>query len=157
MTDNLLSLDHRVVVVAGAAGGGIGTTVTRMVAEAGATVIAVSRGKENLDDHIAPLIEQGLSIVPVAADVATELAVHRPGRALVLLSTFTSFPDMAQKQFPFFPGRWFVHTQMNNLSKIANVHCPVFVAHGTAVFIGLQTRSPMAFRDMIATVSGFNT
>jgi uncharacterized protein len=64
--------------------------------------------------------------------VATELAVHRPGRALVLLSTFTSFPDMAQQQFPFFPGRWFVHNQMNNLSKIAYVHCPVFVAHGTA-------------------------
>ena len=72
MVDNLLSLDRRVVVVAGAAGGGIGTTVTRMVAEAGATVIAVSRCRENLDDHIAPLIDQGLSIVPVAADVATD-------------------------------------------------------------------------------------
>ncbi|HEY9305081.1 MAG TPA: SDR family oxidoreductase [Mycobacterium sp.] len=72
MTDNLLSLDQRVVVVAGAGGGGIGTTVTRMVAEAGATVIAVSRCRDNLDDHIAPLISQGLSIVPVAADVATD-------------------------------------------------------------------------------------
>src|ERR1700753_713460 len=72
MVDNLLGLESRVVVVAGAAGGGIGTTVTRMVAEAGATVIAVSRGKQNLDDHIAPLIEQGLSIVPVAGDVATD-------------------------------------------------------------------------------------
>ena len=87
MAANLLSLDRRVVVVAGAAGGGIGTTVTRMVAEAGATVIAVSRGKENLDDHIGPLIKQGLSIVPVAADVATddgvaaamELAVRADG------------------------------------------------------------------------------
>jgi 3-oxoacyl-[acyl-carrier protein] reductase len=69
---NLITLERRVVVVAGAAGGGIGTTVTRMVAEAGATVIAVSRSKENLDDHVAPLIERGLSIVPVAADVATE-------------------------------------------------------------------------------------
>ena len=72
MVDNLIALERRVVVVAGAAGGGIGTTVTRMVAEAGATVIAVSRSKENLDDHIAPLLERGLSIVPVAADVATE-------------------------------------------------------------------------------------
>ena len=72
IADNLLSLDHRVVVVAGAAGGGIGTTVTRMVAEAGATVIAVSRSKQNLDEHIGPLIKQGLSIVPVAADVATD-------------------------------------------------------------------------------------
>jgi 3-oxoacyl-[acyl-carrier protein] reductase len=72
VVDNLITLERRVVVVAGAAGGGIGTTVTRMVAEAGATVIAVSRSKENLDDHVAPLIERGLSIVPVAADVATE-------------------------------------------------------------------------------------
>ena len=72
MPDNLLGLQDRVVVVAGAAGGGIGTTVTRMVAEAGATVIAVSRGKDNLDQHISPLVEQGLPIVPVAADVATE-------------------------------------------------------------------------------------
>jgi 3-oxoacyl-[acyl-carrier protein] reductase len=72
VADNPLTLDHRVVVVAGAAGGGIGTTVTRMVAEVGATVIAVSRSKENLDDHVAPLIEQGLSIIPVAADVSTD-------------------------------------------------------------------------------------
>lgn len=60
------------VVVAGAAGGGIGTTVARMVAEAGATVIAVSRGKDNLDNHVAPLTDQGLPVVPVAADVSTE-------------------------------------------------------------------------------------
>jgi 3-oxoacyl-[acyl-carrier protein] reductase len=72
MVDSLLSLDDRVVVVAGAAGGGIGTTVTRMVAEAGATVIAVSRCRDNLDRHVGPLIAQGLSIVPVAADVATD-------------------------------------------------------------------------------------
>jgi 3-oxoacyl-[acyl-carrier protein] reductase len=70
--DSLLGLQDRVVVVAGAAGGGIGTTVTRMVAEAGATVVAVSRGKDNLDQHISPLVERGLPIVPVAADVATE-------------------------------------------------------------------------------------
>jgi 3-oxoacyl-[acyl-carrier protein] reductase len=72
VVDNLLDLQGRVVIVAGAAGGGIGTTVARMVAEAGATVIAVSRGKDNLDTHISPLVERGLPIVPVAADVATE-------------------------------------------------------------------------------------
>jgi 3-oxoacyl-[acyl-carrier protein] reductase len=70
--DNLLDLQGRVVIVAGAAGGGIGTTVARMVADAGATVIAVSRGKDNLDTHISPLVERGLPIVPVAADIATE-------------------------------------------------------------------------------------
>jgi 3-oxoacyl-[acyl-carrier protein] reductase len=72
VVENLLDLQGRVVIVAGAAGGGIGTTVARMVAEAGATVIAVSRGKDNLDTHISPLVERGLPIVAVAADVATE-------------------------------------------------------------------------------------
>ncbi len=72
MAENLLDLRGRVVIVSGAAGGGIGTTVARMVAEAGATVIAVSRGKDNLDTHISPLVERGLPIVAVAADVGTE-------------------------------------------------------------------------------------
>ena len=35
MEQNLLKLDGRIVVVTGAAGGGIGTTVTRMVAAPG--------------------------------------------------------------------------------------------------------------------------
>ncbi len=64
--ENLLSLRGRIVVVSGAGGGGIGTTVTAMVARAGATVIAVSRSKDNLDEHIGPLIDDGLAIVPVA-------------------------------------------------------------------------------------------
>jgi NAD(P)-dependent dehydrogenase (short-subunit alcohol dehydrogenase family) len=72
VVDKLLRLDQRVVVVAGAAGGGIGTTVTRLVAEAGAAVIAVSRSKENLDEHIVPLARQGLVVVPVAADASTD-------------------------------------------------------------------------------------
>jgi NAD(P)-dependent dehydrogenase (short-subunit alcohol dehydrogenase family) len=70
--DDLLRLDGRIVVVSGAGGGGIGTTVTRMAAEAGATVVAVSRSKENLDEHVAPLADQGLSVVPVAADASTD-------------------------------------------------------------------------------------
>jgi 3-oxoacyl-[acyl-carrier protein] reductase len=69
---DLLRLDGRIVVVSGAGGGGIGTTVTRMAAEAGATVVAVSRSKENLDEHVAPLAKQGLSVVPVSADASTD-------------------------------------------------------------------------------------
>lgn len=68
----LLRLDGRVVVVSGAGGGGIGTTVTRMAAEAGATVVAVSRSRENLDAHVAPLATAGLAVVPVAADASTD-------------------------------------------------------------------------------------
>lgn len=75
MTGDLLSLDGRIVVVSGAAGGGIGTTVTRMVAQAGATVVAVSRGQDNLDRHLGPPLAEGLSIVPVVADASTDEGV----------------------------------------------------------------------------------
>ncbi|WP_135458159.1 SDR family oxidoreductase [Mycobacterium sp. DL99] len=70
--DSSLSLDGRVVVVSGAGGGGIGTTVTRMAAEAGATVVAVSRSRDNLDTHVAPLADKGLNVVTVAADASTD-------------------------------------------------------------------------------------
>jgi NAD(P)-dependent dehydrogenase (short-subunit alcohol dehydrogenase family) len=43
-----------------------------MAAEAGATVIAVSRSKENLDEHVAPLAQDGHSVVPIAADASTD-------------------------------------------------------------------------------------
>jgi NAD(P)-dependent dehydrogenase (short-subunit alcohol dehydrogenase family) len=69
---DLLNLGGRIVVVSGAGGGGIGTTVTRMAAEAGATVVAVSRSKENLDEHIAPLAARGLPVVALSADASTD-------------------------------------------------------------------------------------
>lgn len=70
--DQLLTLAGRIVVVSGAGGGGIGTAVTRLAAEAGATVIAVSRSQDNLDTHVAPLADKGLAVLPVAADASTD-------------------------------------------------------------------------------------
>src|SRR5689334_22687117 len=67
-----LGLSGRVVIVAGAGGGGIGTSVTSMAGRAGATVIAVSRSQENLDKHVAPLAAEGLPVVPIAADIGTD-------------------------------------------------------------------------------------
>ncbi|MBM7461385.1 NAD(P)-dependent dehydrogenase (short-subunit alcohol dehydrogenase family) [Rhodococcus coprophilus] len=72
MDNNFLDLSGRTVIVSGAAGGGIGTSVTRMVAQAGATVVAVSRSEENLGKHIEPMMAEGLSVVPVAADASTD-------------------------------------------------------------------------------------
>lgn len=71
MEQDLLRLDGRIVVVSGAGGRGLGTTVTRMAARAGATVVAVDRTPEGIEQDIAPLIAEGLPIVPVAADVQT--------------------------------------------------------------------------------------
>jgi len=75
MENQLTNLDGRVIIVTGAAGGGIGTHATRMLAEAGATVVAVSRSRDKLDKNVVPLLEQGLSVVPVVADVSTDEGV----------------------------------------------------------------------------------
>ncbi len=64
--------------------------------------------------------------------VAVDLAARRPHRALILTSTFLSFPDVAQATVPVVPGRWLVHNQFRSRDKIGRITTPVFVAHGTA-------------------------
>jgi fermentation-respiration switch protein FrsA (DUF1100 family) len=61
--------------------------------------------------------------------IAVDLAVRHPCRALFLVSTFTSFPDMAQKVIPWVPGRWLVRNQLNSLDKIGSCRVPVFIVH----------------------------
>jgi pimeloyl-ACP methyl ester carboxylesterase len=78
--------------------------------------------------HVEPqrLILMGGSL---GGAVAIDVAVRRPSRALFLVASFTSFPDMAQSKFPWLPGRWLVHNQFDSLHKIPACPVPVFVAH----------------------------
>ncbi|HEX5272624.1 MAG TPA: alpha/beta hydrolase [Gemmataceae bacterium] len=64
--------------------------------------------------------------------VAVELAARREHRALILVKTFTSMPDMAASLFPWLPGRWLVRNRFDNLTRIGACRRPVFIAHGTA-------------------------
>lgn len=157
MADNLLGLESRVVVVAGAAGGGIGTTVTRMLAEAGATVIAVSRGKDNLDDHIAPLIEQGLSIIPVAADISTEdgvaAAMEQAGRADGDLHGLVNVAGGAA------PSTWMPSTRVTRSDWrdlfTQNLETAFFMSQSMAA--GLKARRLPGSIVSISSISGMNT
>ena len=62
--------------------------------------------------------------------VATQLAVDCRHRAMVLISPFTSMPDMAAEKLPLFPGRWFIHNNFDNLARISRCHRPLLVVHG---------------------------
>jgi fermentation-respiration switch protein FrsA (DUF1100 family) len=64
--------------------------------------------------------------------VAVDLASRRPHRALVLVSTFLSMPDMAQSVYPWLPARWLVRSRFDSAAKIGRCTQPVFIAHGTA-------------------------
>ena len=72
----LLDLEGRIVVVAGAGGGGMGTVVSRLCAEAGATVVGVDLSSDSLEQYVEPLISEGLSIVPHVADIGTDEGVR---------------------------------------------------------------------------------
>ncbi len=157
MSDNLLGLQGRVVVVAGAAGGGIGTTVARMVAEAGATVIAVSRGKDNLDSHIAPLADRGLPIVPVAADVATPdgvaAAIEAAGRAEGDLHGLVNVAGGAG------PETWMPATRVSRSDWrdlfTQNLETAFFMSQ--AVAAELKTANRRGSIVSISSISGMNT
>lgn len=74
------------------------------------------------------LLIHGLSL---GGGVAVDLAARRPHRALLLSSTFASFPDEAQAVVPFIPCKWLAHNQFRNLDKIAHITTPIFIAHST--------------------------
>ncbi|MDC8445700.1 MAG: alpha/beta hydrolase [Nitrosomonas sp.] len=61
--------------------------------------------------------------------IATWLAVQKHAALLVLSSTFTSVPDLAQVIYPFLPARWILRFEYNTLKYLESVNCPVFVAH----------------------------
>jgi NAD(P)-dependent dehydrogenase (short-subunit alcohol dehydrogenase family) len=154
---DLLKLDGRIVVVSGAGGGGIGTTVTRMVAEAGATVIAVSRSAENLDAHIAPLRIDGLSVVPVAADASTD-----EGIAAVLdrvRGTDGDLYGLVNVAGGAEPSTWMPSTRVNRddwrALFTANLETAFFMSQAVAAEI--RSHRNRGSIVSISSISGMNT
>ncbi len=66
----------------------------------------------------------------LGSGVATQLATEMRPRALVLVSGFTSLPDVAAAKLPWLPVRLLVRDRFDNLAKIGAVAVPVLVLHG---------------------------
>lgn len=66
--------------------------------------------------------------------VITDLASRTDHRALILVKTFTSLPDVAAELYWWLPvpKRALMRNRFDNLSKIGSCRRPVFIAHGTA-------------------------
>lgn len=60
--------------------------------------------------------------------VATWLAMHHPGLALVVEGSFTSIPQLGKELYPFVPN-WVARISFDNLSRMARVQAPVLVIH----------------------------
>jgi NAD(P)-dependent dehydrogenase (short-subunit alcohol dehydrogenase family) len=155
--DSFVGLDGRIVVVSGAAGGGIGTSVTSMLARAGATVIAVSRSKENFDTHIAPLIAQGLSIIPLAADASTD-----DGIAIVreqIRRTDGKLHGLVNVAGGAAPATWMPSTRVTRADWrelfTANLETMFFMSQMVASELKAQSRPGSIVS--ISSISGMNT
>jgi len=155
--ERLLGLDGRIVVVSGAGGGGIGTTVTAMAAEAGATVIAVSRSEENLDEHVVPLAQRGLRVVPVAADASTD-----DGIAAVMDQVRRTDGDLyglVNVAGGAAPSTWMPSTRVTRADWrdlfTANLETTFFTSQ--AVAAELRTRGRPGSIVSISSISGVNT
>jgi fermentation-respiration switch protein FrsA (DUF1100 family) len=61
--------------------------------------------------------------------VAAWLGQQHMPRGLVLESTFTSLPEVAEKLFPLFPARWLIQYDYNTLARLPAAHCPVLIVH----------------------------
>lgn len=61
--------------------------------------------------------------------IATWLATQHAPRALLLMSAFTSIPDMAAKIYPFLPVRLISRISYDNLANLRRIKAPVLIAH----------------------------
>lgn len=61
--------------------------------------------------------------------IATWLAANENPGLLILASTFTSVPDMAEKIYPFLPVRLIARINYNTLELLQSITAPVLVAH----------------------------
>jgi len=65
----------------------------------------------------------------LGASVASRLAMQQQPLALILESSFTSVPDIAQGLYPWLPVRWLSRLDHATRDYVRDVHCPVLVVH----------------------------
>ncbi len=61
--------------------------------------------------------------------VAAWLAQTHIPRGLILVSTFTSVPDMGAQVYPFLPVRLLARIRYNTLARLPEIHCPLLIVH----------------------------
>ena len=65
----------------------------------------------------------------LGASVASRLAAQQQPLALIVESSFTSIPDIAQELYPWLPARWLSRLSHATRDYVGDVRCPVLVAH----------------------------
>jgi len=65
----------------------------------------------------------------LGASAASWLAAQHQPLALIVESSFTSIPDIAQELYPWLPARWLSRLSHATRNYVRNVRCPILVIH----------------------------
>jgi len=65
----------------------------------------------------------------LGGSIAAHLAGQVAARGLVVESTFTSYPDIGAKFYPYMPVRLFARYRYNTRAHLSRVRCPVLLMH----------------------------
>ena len=104
----------------GRSGGAVGEEACNRSARAALAELA-SRTPEG-----EPLLVWGRSL---GGGVASSLAQSERVRLLILESTFTSLPDLAQQLYPWLPARWLASMSFPSRERVRATRLPVLVIH----------------------------
>lgn len=83
--------------------------------------------------------------------VAVDLAAADGARGVILLSTFTSLPDVAAIHYPLLPVRLLMRNRLDSIGKIGRYAGPVLLAHGDADTLIPQEHSRRLFAAAAGT------
>jgi len=115
---NVLAFDYRGF---GKSEGSLSEEGTYLDAEAAWDFLVTEYKKDPQDIVVA-----GYSI---GGAIATELAVRKKVAALVVKSSFTSLPDLAQKYYPWLPVRLISKYAYATVDKVDSISCPKLFIH----------------------------
>ncbi len=68
----------------------------------------------------------------IGSGTATQMASEFDPAALILVSPFSSLPDVVSEALPFFPVRILLRDSFDNASKLPSLRMPILILHGNS-------------------------
>ena len=103
-----------------------GSPSEQSILEAGEAALALLRDRFRIPQEQTVLQGQSLG-----TGVAAQLALRGRGSRLVLISPYTSIPELAAKTALLRPFRWLVRDRFDTRGIASRVTIPVLIVHGT--------------------------
>ena len=108
---------------------GYGVSTSQSVSEEGiyrdAETMFAELYRRGIDKDHVTLVGSSLG-----TGIAAEMAKRGRAKSLVLISPYTSIPDIAHDWLPFLPVSLLIPDHFDTLSKAADIHVPTLIIHG---------------------------